>query len=76
VAAISVVLGFCGTLLIEVPFSKLEKMLFSALLKKKDRNKVTDNVGSILSDSKQSLTSSTSPSVVGNNSTLLSSEGL
>jgi peptidoglycan/LPS O-acetylase OafA/YrhL len=33
IAFISLCFGFLGTILVEVPFSKLEKMLFSVLMK-------------------------------------------
>lgn len=62
-------------MLVEVPFSKLEKMLFSVLLKKqKDRPKVK-NPESVIGDNK-SVVSSTNPSVVDNSSTILSEDRL
>jgi len=38
ISIISLFFGFLGTMLVEVPFSKLEKMLFSVLLKKKKKD--------------------------------------
>ena len=37
IVCLSLFFGFLATIFIEVPFSKLEKMLFSVLMKKKDR---------------------------------------
>jgi hypothetical protein len=39
IATISIFFAFIGTMLVEVPFSKLEKMLFSVLMKRKDSAK-------------------------------------
>ena len=78
IAIISLCLGFLGTMLVEVPFSKLEKLLFSSLLKKKDRPvKVVENAGSVLSEtSSKSVLSETNPSSRGKGSTLISGDGL
>lgn len=54
IALISMFFAFFGTILVEVPFSKLEKMLFSVLMKKKDRKPV-ENSESVLANAKESL---------------------
>ena len=49
IAMISLFFGFLGTMLVEIPFAKLEKMMFSVFMKKKDRPaKITTNVDSIV----------------------------
>lgn len=70
---LSLFFGFLGTMLIEVPFSKLEKMLFSIFLKKKDRPQVITNPGSIVS-AKDSIVSG-NESILSNKASLLSKEG-
>jgi peptidoglycan/LPS O-acetylase OafA/YrhL len=84
ISIISLFFGFLGTMLVEVPFSKLEKMLFSVLLRKKKGDKGgkgekeevprVKNPESVVDSS--SIYSSTNPSTVGNNSTLLSEDQL
>lgn len=46
-AAISVFLGLVGTLIVEIPFAKMEKMLLNKLMGKKDISKNTQKVGSL-----------------------------
>ena len=49
---LSLFFGFLGTMLVEIPFAKLEKMMFSVFMKKKDRPaKITTNVDSIVAGS-------------------------
>lgn len=71
VSIISLLLGFLGTILIEVPFSKLEKMLFSVLMKKKERPQVVRTPDSILIDNSSII--ETKPAT---NSTILTSDSL
>jgi hypothetical protein len=66
IAVLSLFFGFLGTMLVEVPFSKLEKMLFSIFLKKKDRTQVVTNAGSIVSGN---------DSILSNKASLVSKEG-
>lgn len=54
IALISMFFAFFGTILVEVPFAKLEKMLFSVLMKKKDRTPA-ENSESVLANAKESL---------------------
>ncbi len=46
-AAISLFLGFIGTLIVEIPFAKMEKMLLNKLMGKKDMTKNVAKVESI-----------------------------
>lgn len=46
-AAISIFLGLIGTLIVEIPFAKMEKMLLNKLMGKKDITKNTQKVGSL-----------------------------
>jgi len=46
-AAISVFLGFVGTIIVEVPFAKMEKMLLNKLMGKKDITRKVEKVGSL-----------------------------
>ena len=54
-AAISVFLGFIGTITVEVPFGKMEKMLMNKLMGKKDISRKVDKVGSLTEPLVQSL---------------------
>jgi hypothetical protein len=47
---LSLFFGFLGTMLVEVPFAKLEKMMFSVFLKKKEKGppKITNNLNSVV----------------------------
>lgn len=46
-AAISVFLGLIGTLIVEIPFAKMEKMLLNKLMGKKDISRNVQKVGSL-----------------------------
>lgn len=66
IATLSMFFGFCGTMLVEVPFSKLEKMLFSVLLKKNEKaRKSPESSDSILVNGKESIVHSMDPSTSG-----------
>jgi peptidoglycan/LPS O-acetylase OafA/YrhL len=66
IATLSMFFGFWGTMLVEVPFSKLEKMLFSVLLKNNDRAKKSpESSDSILVNGKESIVHSVDPSTSG-----------
>jgi hypothetical protein len=46
------IFAFLGTILVEVPFSKLEKMLFSVLLKSGSKPRKIENSESIITNGK------------------------
>lgn len=54
-AAISLFFGFIGTLIVEVPFGKMVKMLFNKLMGKKDTSRNVDRVGSLTEPLTQSF---------------------
>lgn len=54
IALLSLFFGFLGTVLVEVPFAKMEKMLMNVCIGKKDTRKL-DKVGSITEPLTQSL---------------------
>ena len=52
------IFAFIGTVLVEVPFSKLEKMLFTVLLKSGSKPKKIENTESIITNGKESIVQS------------------
>jgi hypothetical protein len=59
------IFAFLGTILVEVPFSKLEKMLFSVLLKSGSKPRKIENSESIITNGKESLVQSIDPESSG-----------
>jgi peptidoglycan/LPS O-acetylase OafA/YrhL len=54
-AIISIFLGFIGTIVVEMPFGKMEKMLMNMLMGRKDINRKVNKVGSLTEPLTQSM---------------------
>lgn len=83
-AIISLFLGFVGTIVVELPFGKMEKMLMNTLMGRKDISRKVDKVGSLTEPLTQSMKDTIDSSSfkdsarddAGNNSTIITKESI